>query len=336
MTDRQTLNRDYFVSVIAVLMNDAPMIEAFVQDLAGVLKSRYENYEILLIDNDSEDQTSTVMRGILAKEDCIRYVKLSSQYSMEAALSAGLEIAIGDVIITMEPECDPPGLLPSFVDKTIATGGVIYGIRLNHDAAMAASYRIGKKIFHVLCKALFEFSPPRSAGFYMGLSRSAVNAIVQIKGKAKFLRVFGRRIGYRTDTIPYAVEPRRPLRRQSLARSVDYGLAVIFTNSTRPLRLISLLGITAAVINLLGVGYILISALVRRSPVGPLSLLALQIAATGVFLFLIIVFLCEHYIRSVENVTDGPTYYIDHELTSSVMVSGEEQRRNVFEASGRS
>ena len=335
MTDRQNLDRDHFVSVIAVLMDDAQLVEAFVGDVALVLKSRYENYEIILIDNDSEEDTPAVMRGLLSREDCIRYVKLSSRYSMEAALSAGLEIAIGDVVVTMEPECDPAALLPTFVDKTIATGGVVYGIRVNHDAAMAVSYRLGKKIFHVLCKVLFEFSPPRSAGFYMGLSRAAVNAIVQIKGKAKFLRVFGRRIGYRTDSVSYAIVPRRRLRRRSLARSVDYGLAVIFTNSTRPLRLISLLGVAAAAMNALWFAYLLAAALVRRTAPGPVALLALQIAASGVFLFVIIVFLCEHYIRSVENVTDGPTYYIDHELTSSVMVAGEEQRRNVYEASGR-
>lgn len=332
MTDRDWLYKDYFISVIAVIEDDADLLEAFVKDVAAVLKAHYENYEIVLIDNDSVDRTPLVIQALLAAEDGIRYIKLSRRYPFESAMSAGLDTAIGDVIITIEPQCDPPHLIPLFVEKTVATSGVVYGIRTNYDLHMPASYRIGKAVFHQLCNLVFEFSPPRSAGFFMGLNRPALNAIVQMRGKAKFLRVFGKRIGHKIDTIPYEIEPRRRLKRRSVVGSIDYGVAVIFTNSSRPLRLISMLAIAAAGLNVAYLIVAAVAAILGRRPLDAVALLGAQLALTFLFVFLIVTIICEHYIRSAENATDAPTYSIDHERTSSVMVLNQEQRRNVCDA----
>jgi hypothetical protein len=160
-----------------------------------------------------------------------------------------------------------------------------------------------------------------------------LNAIIQIRGKAKFLRVFGQRIGYKTDSLEYRIEPRRrPLRSRTFAESVAYGTALIFTNSRRPLRLVSMLGLAGAALNAAYLAVLVVAALAGALPADRTWLLvAAPVAMTFVVVFLIAVAFCEHYIRNAENVTDEPSYYIEHEQTSSVMILNANDRRNVYE-----
>lgn len=325
--------RDYFISVIAVLDNDSDILGKFVSDTIHVLENNYENYELVLIDDGSIDKTESLINEILQKEECIRYIKLSRKYGLEVALSAGLETVIGDIVIILEPQSDPPKLIPSFVNKTISVGGVVYGIRTNYYDKMPIYYRVGKPIFHLFCNMFFEFSPPKNAGFFMGLSRAALNAIIQIRGRAKFLRVFGSRIGFNTDKIIYKVEPmRKKLRARSFAKSLDYSIAVIFTNSNRYLRIVGLLGFFAAVLNLLLVAGIILIAIFKQDGITKNLLIPFQNAVMFFFVFLIIALFIEYAIRNIDNTKEAPLYYIDYEKNSTVMIQNQAERRNVFDS----
>ncbi len=328
-----TIKKEYFISVVAVIRNDSDIITNFVYDTISVLKKNYENYELLIIDNDSKDNTSKIMDSILEKEECIRYIKLSKRHELEVAFSAGLDIVIGDVIITLEPQCDPSRLIPVFVEKTIKKGGVVYGIRANYDKHMPFYYKFGKNLFHIFCQMFFDFSTPKDAGFFMGMSRSALNAIVQIKSRSKFLRVFGKRIGYNVDSIKYNIVLRRKtLKKRNFTKSVDYALAVIFTNSNKPLRMISVIGLFAALINLVYIVLILMMAGIRKSFVDAFTLSSLQNSVMFFFIFLVIAFFIEYFVRNVESKKEeGPLYYIEFEKTSSVMIRNEENKRNIYE-----
>ncbi|MEK6875989.1 MAG: glycosyltransferase [Nanoarchaeota archaeon] len=333
MKKNKKIIKDYFVSVIAVLDNDSDILGKFVSETVNVLKNSYENYELVLIDNGSIDKTEALISRILEKEECMRYIKLSRKYDLEVAMSAGLETVIGDIVIILEPQSDPPKLIPSFVNKTISTGGVVYGIRTNYYDKMPVYYRIGKPIFHLFCNMFFEFSPPKNAGFFMGLSRAALNAIIQIKGRAKFLRVFGSRIGFDTDKITYKVEPmRKKLRARSFAESLDYSIAVIFTNSNRYLRIVSLLGLFAAVLNLAVVVGIILIAIFKQNIIAKDLLVPFQNAVMFFFVFLIIALFIEYAIRNIDNTKESPVYYIDYEKNSTVMIRNQAERRNVFDS----
>ncbi len=325
--------KDYYISVISVLDNDADILQGFINETLGILQENYENFELILIDNDSTDNTANLMDSLLKKEECLRYVKLSKKYDTEVALSAGLDIAIGDAIITLEPQYDPPKLIPKFVSKTIEKTGIVYGIRTNFDKKMPLSYKVGKEVFHLFCKAFFEFSPPKDAGFFMGMSRAALNAITQIKSRSKFLRVFGRKIGHKVDTIEYKIVlRRRRVRKKSFMESLNYGISVIFSNSHRPLRVISYLGFIVAMGNLLYVLAIVIAAYFQRSLIQGWTIISVQNAIMYFLLFITLVIFVEFSIRSTETLRDEPPYYVDYEKDSNVMIRNEKQRRNVYES----
>lgn len=329
---KNNVNKDYFISVVSVLYNDADILRDFVNETIETLKDNFENYELVLIDNASTDSTSSIIDEILEKVECIRYIKLSKKYQLEVAISAGLDTVIGDVVITMEPQCDPPSLIPVFVEKTIKSGGVTYGIRINYDSKMPFYYGAGKAIYHALCRVLFEFSPPKDAGLYMGFSRSALNAIIQIKDRSKFLRIFGKKIGYASDNLHYRIRLRRgKIRRRAFSDTANYGLQVIFTNSNKALRLISFTGLIAAFLDLIFIVYAVLLSLITRNPIQGISLLSLQIAVLFFFIFIIIAMFVEYFIRNVENTKEGPVYYLEAEKNSNVMVWKQDEKVNIFD-----
>src|SRR5687768_8828438 len=106
---------DAFVSVIALLHNNAEILPQFLRDLSAVLESNYTNYEIVLIDDASDDDTCACVKQLLARHKCVRFIPLSRQMGQEIALAAGLESAIGDYVVTIDPDFDPPDEIVTMV-----------------------------------------------------------------------------------------------------------------------------------------------------------------------------------------------------------------------------
>src|SRR5438105_4640367 len=107
---------DCFVSVVAPLSNDGSIAKPFIADVMGVLQSHYTNYELVLVDDGSTDDTVGAVSELLTQYPCIRLIRLSRQFGTEIAFSAGLDTAIGDFIITMTPNSDPPLMIPDLVE----------------------------------------------------------------------------------------------------------------------------------------------------------------------------------------------------------------------------
>ena len=99
---------DVFVSVVAVLRSYARFLPAFVDEVYRTLDEHYTNFELVLIDNGSRDETPQVVRELLKVRKCIRYVRLSRRMKPETAVMAGLDAAIGDYVVSIHPEFDPP------------------------------------------------------------------------------------------------------------------------------------------------------------------------------------------------------------------------------------
>lgn len=325
------LNSDYFISVISVLSNDSDIFVPFLKETVSVLSSTYENYEFVLVDNDSKDNTRTIMDKLLREHDCIRYIRLSRQFDVETAISAGLDTVIGDIIVILEPECDPPKLIPYMVEKVKETNGVVFGIKKNRSAILPLYYRIGKVLFHQLSRIFLEFYPPKDAGFFIGLSRQSLNALIQIKDRSKFLRIFSSEIGYQTKKFNYDMILRRKKpRKKTFFDSLNYAISAIVTNSTMPLRFVGYLGFFAASLNVIYMFYVFLIAFFKKNVMEGWITTSLQSSIMFFFLFMILAVSSEYLIRVINENSDRPSYYIAGEKNSSVMISNKSKKRNVY------
>jgi dolichol-phosphate mannosyltransferase len=242
--------------VIAPLSDDADIVEAFVLETTGILRAQFANYELVLVDDGSTDDTVARVTRLLERVECVRLIRCSRRFGTEVAISAGLDTAIGDFVVVALPEMDPPALIPEMVERSRRDARTIVGVRTHRDEE-SFGMRIGVRFFYWYCNRILKFSVPRNSTYFRVLSRQAVNAVAQIKDRMRFLRILSVDVGFPVEEFRYEpIHRRRERRRRRLVEAIDVAVGIVVSNSTHPLRVVTGLGLVASGLNLLYMLYV--------------------------------------------------------------------------------
>lgn len=323
---------DCFVSIVAPLYNDGDIVESFISDAIALLKREYANYELVLVDDGSSDDTTQKVTRLLEQHSCIRFVRLSRRFGTQAAITAGLDSVIGDFVVIMMPETDPPDLVPQMVEQCRRGVGVVIGIR-RHRHHEPFYMRAGASLFYWLFNRVLQADLPRNSTDFRVLSRQSVNAIIRIKDRLRYLRTFCTYVGYGSTEFAYEPICRRARpRRKRFGEALSLAVRLIVANSTHPLRAASVLGGCLSLLSLIHVGYVALVYLLDPNVVAGWATQSLHSSVMFMFVFLILAVLCEYIGRLLEDVKDRPVYYLLEERTSSVLIADEERKNVVTES----
>ena len=323
------MSPDTLISVIAPLQDDGPIIQEFVADVCAVLRANYANYELVLVDDYSTDGTLSEVEVLLKQYPCIRLIRLSGRFGTDVAVTAGLDTTIGDYVVVLRPQSDPPQEIPAMVRAAAAVDcGVVLGTS-EREAGRGRLVSTGRAAFYWLLRRVLHSSlPPDATGFCV-LSRPVVNAITRIKSKYRHLGFLACAVGYAVTLHPYRQLGRSPHRKfRPLRAAIDEAIALLVNNSVFPLRLVSYVGTFAGSLNLLYVLYIVAVNLVKRQVSEGWTTLSLQMSCMFFFTFLNLVILSEYIAHILHEAQNRPHYHVLEERISSVRVNDPE-RRNV-------
>lgn len=332
---KSNVDAECYLSVIAPLHNDSDIVDGFVTELAGILSGHFANYEIVLVDDGSSDATVDRVSELMTRYERIRLIRLSRPFGQEIAISAGLDSVIGDFVVVMLPDSDPPALVPALVDRAQTGAEIVFGIRKSRrDDPLFL--RIGAALFYWYCNRVLRLDLPKDSTHFRVLSRRAVNALTRIKDRGRYLRTLSQHVGYRSQAFPYDLAQRRSHpRKKSPIEAVELAVDIIVTNSRRPLRMVSWLAVLLAVAN---AGYAVQVVAFRLAGEGPgpgYTASAIQLGLAFAFLFSILAVLCEYVGRVVDESKGRPLYYVMEEKNSSVLLLDEAQRNIVDESTER-
>lgn len=238
---------DCVVSVIAPLRDDADIVEAFLDETIAVLSRHYTHWEVVLVDDGSEDDTVERVRKGLDRSDggSVRLIRLSRSFGQEIAISAGLDSVIGDFVVVMLPDSDPPDAIPAMVDQARGGAGIVFGVRQSR-AGQSAAYRFGTRLFYWYARRVLQLDIPPDTTHFRVLSRQAVNALTRIRDRSRYLHTLTSYIGYLNQRFPYDLIERRPRpRRKSLMQGVRLALSITMSTSGRPLQIAAAVAIAA-------------------------------------------------------------------------------------------
>jgi glycosyltransferase involved in cell wall biosynthesis len=323
---------DLFVSIVAPLSNDASIVEPFLEEVSSVLTSHYANYEIVLVDDASDDDTVGRVEALLSRFDCIRLIRLSRRFGLEVAVTAGLESSIGDYVVVMVPDTDPPELIPEIVESCRRGVGIVTGIARNGRERSAAAEALARA-FHWYARRFWHTDLQPGATHFRVLSRQAVNAITQIRDAYRQLRWFTVTIGFKLYSFPYT-----PLHRsgrsykRSFSADASEAIEMMIVNSRHPLRFASQLGLLASVANLVYLGYVVAIYLFKSNVAAGWTTLSLQQGVMFFLLFVVLTVLSEYTGRILEETRHRPLYFIMDEKNSSVLLQDYERRNVVNES----
>lgn len=319
---------DCFVSVVAPIRNDQAIVGSFIADTLAVLREHYLNYELVLVDDCSSDDTVAQVSGCLRQFECIRLVRLSRSFGLDIAISAGLDSVIGDVVVVMLPRTDPTDLIPDIVGKTRRGAGIVFGVYTprTDDGLLV---RLGSAAFYWYCRRVLRLNLPRNAAIFRGLSREAVNALIQIRDRSRYLPILSAQVGFDTESFVYQpIQRGGRLEPRGTADSVRLAIDIMTTTSSHPLRFVTWLGTLAALLNGAYTVYIIAVYLFKDRVAEGWTTLSLQNAAMFFFVFLILTVLSEYVGHILTQSEDRPLYYALEERNSVVHLA-DEDRKNV-------
>jgi glycosyltransferase involved in cell wall biosynthesis len=301
------------ISVVAPLEgNTTAAVVAFVEETVVALRQLVTHYEIILVDDGVPVETVAGVRALLERYDFVRFLRLSRHFGEETAIAAGLDVAIGDYVIVMLPNMDPPSLIPEFFQRASGEADIVYGVRL-HRKTEPFWYRAGARLFYWYINSVVKAGIPNDSTQFRCMSRQVVNAITQIRDPDQYLRMLTSYIGFRKEALPYA-----PINRTGAptvrpkGEALNLARALVMDHTTHPLRTVIWTGVVIALFN----------AIVVAAQGGQL-----HDALAFLVLSIMLAFVGEYVGGLSRRMRDRPAYYVREEHTSSVLLK--EERRNV-------
>jgi dolichol-phosphate mannosyltransferase len=320
------------VTTVSILRNHAAVLPSFVEEVTTILADHYANYEVLLIDNGSTDATQQVVRNLLGRYPCVRYAQLTRPSDDETAIMAGLDAAIGDFVVTLNPDYDPPALIPAMVDQCRSGGDLVLGV--NRDPATPGfGYLVMRRAFLVLARWLIGVDLTTDTTGFRALSRQAVNALVKVRSRRRFFPLVVADVGLSTTIYPYSqVHRSGERRRKSRLRALRAGISILVHNSLTPLRLASTFGLIGSMLSFLYSLYVILVFLFKEDVMPGWTTLSLAMSGLFAVVFLMLALMGEYLGRLLDESTDRPLYHVRNEESSAVMIA-DSTRRNVLDGS---
>ena len=304
-----------FLSCVIPAYNEAANLKDFVPALSQVLKQETGQFEIIVINDGSTDSTLDILKSFLTQYP-LHILSFSRNFGKEAAISAGLEHAKGDVCLLIDADFQHPiDAIPTMINLWKAGYDMVYGVRSRHTESWFK--RVLTKIYYRLLSWSSAVKIPEDAGDFRLLDAKVINAMRNLPEKNLYMKGLYAWVGFKSIGLEFVVQNRQHGQSNFNFRSLfNLGLAGLTSFSDLPLRMFIYLGALLAFASILYGGWIVIQTLVEGNRVPGWTTLAAGIAYLGGIQLLGIGILGEYIGRIYTEVKNRPKYIIDSEYKS--------------------
>ncbi len=303
------------VSLVVPVLDEEAAIPIFIEAATGCLDAAGLAHEFIFIDDGSSDSTLEVLRAAAAESDRVRCVSLSRNFGKEAALSAGLAHATGDVIVPIDVDLqDPPELVPTFLERWREGYDVVYGVR-SERAADTVGKRWTSHGFYKLFNRVAATQIPANAGDFRLLDRRVVDAVLALPERSRFMKGIFTWVGFRQIGVSYE-RPERATGRSkwNYWKLWNFALDGITGFSSLPLRVWTYVGLVLATLSFIYMAIVITKVLIFGVDApGYASLMSVVLFLGGVQLLTLGV-LGEYISRLFVEVKQRPLYVVSDYL----------------------
>jgi dolichol-phosphate mannosyltransferase len=231
------------ISVVVPLYNEEENLHELYRRLTSSLSGSGPNYEIILVDDGACDKTPTQIDELADRDQRVVALHLSRNFGHQAAVSAGLDHARGEVVVVIDGDLqDPPELIPTMIDRWRQGVEVVYAVRRRRQEAWPK--RLSYFAFYRLLNAISDMEIPLDSGDFCLMDRKVVDVLVHLPERMRFIRGLRSFVGFRQVGLEYdrpAREAGRP--KYTIRRLVALAVDGLISFSGRPLRLATYLGL---------------------------------------------------------------------------------------------
>ena len=245
---QRSMNKQKLVSIVLPVYNEAKVLPILTSRIAAVMTSCPMEYEIILVNDGSRDESPQILDQLAAASDRLRVVHLSRNFGHQAAVQAGLVHARGDAIVLMDSDMqDAPEAIPRFLAEWQAGFDVVYAIRTQRKEN--AVKRLLFAGFHRLMSAVASVPIPTDAGIFGLIDRRVAQQIIALGESDRYFPGLRSWVGMRQTGIVVERNARyddQP--RVSLAGLFRLAKTAMFSFSSFPLTIFHVIGGLAAAV----------------------------------------------------------------------------------------
>ena len=280
------------LSVVVPCYNEEAVLEMLETRLSAACAHLFaDDYEIILVNDGSKDRTWSMICDLAARNPCIVGVDLSRNHGQQLAVTAGLQLSRGDLVMIIDADLqDPPELLPDMVAKIDEGFDVVFGKRIQRRGETLLK-RFTSALFYRVLNRLSEQDIPSDTGDFRLMTRRVVNQLNAMPERYRFIRGMISWVGFEQTALEYERDARAMGRsKYSYLRLAALGIDAITSFSTAPLRLASWMGSLMGLLGFALLGWAIYRWLENGTIVGWTSTVAMVLIMGSMQLFILGVF----------------------------------------------
>jgi dolichol-phosphate mannosyltransferase len=296
------------LSVVAPVYNEEATIDEFYGRVCACLEGL--PFELVLVDDGSRDGSAGALERLADNDPRVRLVFLSRNFGHQTALTAGLDHARGDAVVMLDADLqDPPELIPTMLDRWRAGCDVVYAVREQRDGESRFKLSTAKWFYRLFDK-LAQVELQQNSGDFRLLDRRALDALLSMRERNRFLRGMTVWVGYTQAAVSYKRDPRYAGEtKYTLAKMVRFSLDAISSFSDRPLQLATLLGFAISTLAFIAIPIVVLLRILGSYLPGFSSITILVLLLGGIQLIAIGI-IGEYVGRIYDEVKGRPLYIV--------------------------
>lgn len=185
------------------MYNEEESIEIFIKEVEEKTKSLPLEKIFYFVNDGSTDKTLKIIKKLAEKRDDIQYISFSRNFGKEAALLAGLEVAVGDFVTIMDVDLqDPPEMLPEMFEK-LQEGYDVVGTRRTSRTGEPPIRSFFAKLFYKIINKISKTQIVDGARDYRLMTRQVVDSILKLQESNRFSKGLFSWVGYEVTYLEY-------------------------------------------------------------------------------------------------------------------------------------
>ena len=283
--------------------------------LTKVLNGQNFDYELIFINDGSKDKTEEILSELSSTDEKVKVINFSRNFGHQTAVTAGIFNASGDAVVIIDADLqDPPALILGMVKLWEKGYDVVYGKRKK---------RIGETKFKLLtAKCFYKFlnymsdiDIPSDTGDFRLIDKKVAEVFKAMPEKNRFVRGMMSWIGFNQTSLEYerdarfAGETKYPLKKM-----IKFASDGIIGFSTKPLKLVSDIGLLSVLFSICIFIYSIFSKFFTNKAIGGWTSITMLIAFFGGVQLLSIGILGEYIARIYEESKNRPLYVVKNKI----------------------
>jgi dolichol-phosphate mannosyltransferase len=305
-----------FISVIVPLYNEEPVIRELYDRLTSTLRAYEDKYEIIFINDGSRDKTKLLAKEICLQDKNVKLISFSRNFGHQIAITAGMEKASGQAIVTIDADLqDPPEVIPEMVKLWEEGFQVVHGVRKKRKGENVFRLATIFLFYRFLRKITFVDMTMDSGDFRL-MDRKVVEELKNMGEKNRYIRGMVSWVGFRQTEVEYVREKRfAGETKYPFRKLVKLAADGILSFSQFPLKISLAIGYFCSLVSLLFLLYGLVSHYASPEPRIPGWIFGILILLfLGGIQLITIGFLGQYIGRIYEQTNERPMYITEEHI----------------------